>query len=104
MAYFNHAFNKTFIGTTTAEGVTPGYTTDVSKTTDLKKGQFSFFDPKSWDFVDIADTKCCPVVLVAGTIHEDSHGVKKDKIGPYHGGYAETVKSKTINPKYISRF
>jgi len=27
-----------------------------------------------------------------------------DKIGPFHGGYAESTKSKTINPKYISAF
>ena len=26
-----------------------------------------------------------------------------DKIGPVHGGYKESVKSKVINPKYISR-
>ena len=98
MAYFNHAFNKTFVGTTTASGVTPGYTTSgISATTDLKKGQFAFFDPTSWSRVDISNGKCCPVVLVAGSIHPN------DKIGPYHGGYSETVKSKTINPKYISR-
>ena len=27
-----------------------------------------------------------------------------DKVGPYHGGYAESNKSKVINPKYVSKF
>jgi hypothetical protein len=27
-----------------------------------------------------------------------------DKLGPFHGGYKESVKSKGINPKYISSF
>ena len=26
-----------------------------------------------------------------------------DKIGPFHGGYTESVKSKIINPKYVTR-
>ena len=92
MAYFNHAFNKTFVGTT-------GFVTDGQGTHQLTKGEFGFYDPKSWTQYTTAPTNCCPMVLVSGSIHEG-----KDKIGPFHGGYAESVKSKTINPKYVQSF
>jgi len=36
--------------------------------------------------------------LAQGSLHT------VDKLGPFHGGYQETVKSKGINPKYVSRF
>ena len=91
MAYFNHAFSKTFVGTS-------GYVASgLSTTLDLTLGEFAFFDSKTWAPITDFST-CCPAVLVAGSIHPN------DKIGPYHGGYAETVKSKIINPKYVSKF
>jgi len=94
MAYFNHAFNKVFVGTS-------GFYTGVgAKTTDLAKGDFTFVNPETWLVADVdgpTDEKC-PLVLVAGSIYQN------DKIGPFHGGYKETDKSKIINPKYISRF
>lgn len=92
MAYFNHAFNKTFVGTN-------GFTTNGESTIQLGLGDFGFYDPKTWAQTEEVPSTCCPLVLVAGSIHE-----KHDKIGPYHGGYAESVKSKTINPKYVSKF
>jgi hypothetical protein len=57
-------------------------------------------DPKTWTTPDLipATSVKCPLVLVSGSIHPN------DKIGKFHGGYAETVKSKTINPKYVSAF
>lgn len=94
MAYFNHAFQKMFVGT-------DGFQTAAGdSTTDIGFGQFTFVDPKTWTTPDLipATTVKCPLVLVSGSIHPN------DKIGPYHGGYAETVKSKTINPKYVSSF
>ena len=92
MAYFNHAFQKTFVGTS-------GYVASgVKSTADLALGQFAFFNPKDWSQITGAPSGCCPAVLVAGSIHP------QDKIGKYHGGYSESVKSKTINPKYVSAF
>ena len=99
MAYFNHAFQKMFVGTN-------GFFTDPSApTTDLNNvdtpGEFTFVNPKTWlTPTDLAGpyTTACPLVLVSSSIHSS------DKIGPYHGGYAESVKSKTINPKYVSAF
>jgi hypothetical protein len=38
------------------------------------------------------------MVLVAGSLYQN------DKIGPFHGGYQESSKSKIINPKYITAF
>jgi len=94
MAYFNHAFQKTFVGT---EGfvTAPGTATSA-----LTTGDFTFVEPSTWTTPDLipATTVACPLVLVSGSIHTS------DKIGPYHGGYAESVKSKIINPKYISKF
>jgi len=95
MSYFNHAFQKLFVGTDGFQ------TTAAVTTTSLSIGEFSFFDPKTWlSPADLTGTTtvACPLVLVSGSIHAN------DKIGPYHGGYAETVKSKTINPKYVSAF
>ena len=91
MAYFNHAFNKTFVGTA-------GFVQGGEATNELGIGQFGFYDPKTWQQYEEAPEKCCPLVLVAGSIHP------LDKIGKFHGGYAESVKSKTINPKYLHRF
>jgi len=71
-----------------------------ASTTSLSLGEYTFVDPKTWVTPDLipATTVKCPLVLVSGSIHPN------DKIGPYHGGYSETVKSKTINPKYVSAF
>lgn len=108
MAYFNHAFNKVFLGTgatipgsntpadpTTNNGfvTTPGVTSETLST--LAPGYFGFFDPKT--FKTVANPSCCPLILAASSL------MAKDKIGPFHGGYKETNKSKTINPKYIGK-
>jgi hypothetical protein len=93
MAYFNHAFNKVFVGTT-------GYVTGTA-TQALTVGQFGFI-PVSWGNAVAGNVTAtpvdCPAVLVAGSIYQN------DKIGPFHGGYKESVKSKVINPKYITAF
>ena len=98
MSYFNHAFQKTFVGTN-------GFVTGGQATSQLTLGQFSFYTEKktnnydAWDQVtNSEDVGCCPLVLVAGSIHP------QDKIGPFHGGYSESVKSKVINPKYVQSF
>jgi hypothetical protein len=95
MSYFNHAFQKTFVGYN-------GFVTDPGlSTSDLTLGQFTFVDPKTWTIptdLDPSTALKCPLVLVSGSIHPN------DKIGPFHGGYSESVKSKTINPKYVSSF
>lgn len=134
MAYFNHAFKKTFLstgpdvtgytvtlldGTTTAVNAFAGFLTvkDVPTYTlnilsqAVESGAIATTSPaQSSGFVGIFDPKsnlsltpddpgksCCSFVLAGSAIYSN------DKIGPFHGGYTETNKSKMINPKYISR-
>jgi hypothetical protein len=96
MSYFNHAFRKTFVGT-------EGFQTDMSGHLGtpgniLQGGEFAFVNAKTWNLLTEAPSNCCNLVLAAGSIYQN------DKIGPFHGGYKETNKSKEINPKYVSRF
>ena len=96
MSYFNHAFRKTFVGTNgfidnkSGQLGTPGNI--------LAGGEFAFVNAKTWALQEEAPYRCCSLVLAAGSIYQN------DKIGPFHGGYKETNKSKEINPKYVSRF
>jgi hypothetical protein len=125
MAYFNHAFGKTFLGTGStleSESVTLLNGTVLSDvSTDLgfvlndgsiipsyalnqlpslgstyNNGYFGFFDPKTNLLSEL--TNCCNVYLAGSAIYNN------DKIGQFHGGYQETNKSKMINPKYVSDF
>ena len=117
MAYFNHAFTKVFLGTGTTlpnPAVTPivvttsgGFLTAANIPTggvdastvclaNLPAGYFGFFDPKTnTSFSGLASPGCCPLYLASSSV------LTNDKIGPFHGGYKETNKSKIINPKYV---
>lgn len=89
--YFNHAFRKSFLGKTNAGSL------DVRTsggTEDLTAGQIGLFDAKTFQAVTSTGK---PFILAQGSYFTN------DKIGPVHGGYQESVKSKVINPKYISR-
>lgn len=91
MAYFNHAFYKSFL----ADSV------DVAggtKTKDLVAGQLALVDGATWTSV-AALTPPVMAYLVQGSFHTS------DNIGnnPGHGGYSESVKSKGINPRYVTR-
>ena len=109
MAYFNHAFTKMFLGT--GGSSSPGSPTPTNPTivdgfittagvssawiSEQNPGYYGFVDPKT--FLTVAAPQCCPLMLVSSSL------LSKDKIGPFHGGYRETNKSKVINPKYISK-
>jgi hypothetical protein len=138
MAYFNHAFKKTFLATgTTVSGypvsvagsgpvsvdtdgallTTVGVPTYVLNelsqgvkkglipvsfpdTTQYNNGYVGIFNPKtnlSLNSEELSGT-CCNIYIAGSAIYSN------DKIGPFHGGYQETNKSKMINPKYVSRF
>jgi hypothetical protein len=124
MAYFNHAFEKAFLGTgVTASGVlvtkvdnttmavttNGGYVTTngvptyalnqlkaVAPSGVTNNGYFGVFNPKT--NLTITPSGCCNIYLAGSAIYEN------DKIGPLAGGYTETNKSKEINPRYVSRF
>ena len=85
--YFPNAFRKSFLPVSTTLASSGG--TDA-----LTPGQIGFFDAKSYQVVS---AQAAPFILAQGSYFA------ADKIGPVHGGYKESVKSKVINPKYISR-
>lgn len=88
-------------GFITAAGIKTSALKDLSSTAKLNYGlgSFGMFDPKTWlsKAIDGA-TSCCPLVLVGAAIYS------ADKIGPFHGGYQESQKSKIINPKLVTKF
>ena len=128
MAYFNHAFKKSFLatgatqagtlitlpdGSTVTAVTSEGYLTSVGTptyglnqlsaqgtTTATTDGYIGWFDPKTNLSIDIAPSTpvCCNAYLAGSAIYSN------DKIGPLTGGYQETNKSKMVNPKYVSRF
>lgn len=89
--YFNHAFRKSFLPVTPGNTVTP---LAAGNTSTLTAGQIGFFNAKTWQ---VQAASANPFVIAQGSYFTN------DKIGPYHGGYQESVKSKVINPKYITR-
>jgi len=94
MAYFNHAFQKSFY-------VDQLLNYDGQLGTDglLETGQLSVFNAKTWQGITWAnlDQNCCNIVIANGSLYQN------DKIGKFHGGYLESNKSKEINAKYVSR-
>lgn len=89
MAYFNHAFVKCFNPVRVAAAAT--------KTIDLAAGDIGLVTDASW-------TVATPGAGELGYIVQGSYHTQ-DSIGnnPGHGGYTESVKSKGINPRYITR-
>ena len=93
MAYFNHAFYKSFLATDASAA-------DGTKTSALAAGQLALVDGKDWT---AHATGAFPApglaYLVQGSLHaSDTIAGNKN-----HGGYAESVKSKGINPRYLTR-
>jgi hypothetical protein len=93
MAYFNHAFYKSFLAVSADAA-------DGTKTADLAAGQLALVDGDDWT-AHAAGAFPVPgmAYLVQGSLHSsDTIGGNK-----HHGGYAESVKSKGINPRYLTR-
>ena len=96
MAYFPHAYQKALVANslvatagTASSALTAGQLALISATTNASVA-LSASSP--------AYTTTPLAYLAQGSFHT------VDKLGPYHGGYKESVKSKGINPKYISSF
>jgi len=114
MAYFNHAFSKLFLGTQTSAqnpnvNLVDGFivTRDlptsilgnvdsVTANNNYGPGSYGLFDAKT--YLSVTDPGCCPLLLASASL------LANDKIGPFHGGYKESNKSKVINPKFVRRF
>lgn len=86
--YFPNAFRKDFLPASTTLRTT-------GSTADLTAGQIGFFNAKT--HAALATGSVTPFILAQGSYFT------ADKIGPVHGGYQESLKSKVINPKYVSR-
>jgi len=130
MAYFNHAFSKTFLaagpdvtdatitlmnGSTTTADTDNGFliTEDIPTFglnqiasvygSGYNNGYVGFFYPKT----NLSTGDNVPGgegVSCCPLYLAGSTIYSNDKIGPFAGGYQETNKSKIINPKYVSRY
>lgn len=118
MSYFNHAYRKSFLGTretfnTGGVSVEDGFlltaglhTKELAQNAQLgtavaKKKVFGFFNPADYKSVNaawLASNAGKPLVLASTSL------LSEDKIGPFHGGYAESNKSKLINPRFVNKF
>jgi hypothetical protein len=133
MAYFNHAFKKSFLatgptqtafpvtlpdGTTVPTTTSDGYVTTAGVPT-YGLNQLSAISVATYGAATTATTDGyigwfdpkSNVSLTIGTgtpcctaYLAGSAIYSSDKIGPLTGGYQETNKSKMVNPKYVSRF
>ena len=95
MAYFNHAFYKTFVATSTQASASVA-------TSALTAGQLGLVTDSTWQTIAISGGTL-PANSLAYLVQGSYYS--KDTIGnnPGNGGYQESVKSKGINPKFISR-
>lgn len=101
MAYFPHAFQKMLLGTNSTS-----FLKTAGLTTLIDAGQVGIVDGLDHQTILVAAPYATasyalhPMVYLAqGSFHTT------DKLGSsFHGGYQETVKTKGINPKYVSKF
>lgn len=130
MAYFNHAFRKTFLATGDTIGpvaitnpsggsvgnasATGGFLVTASRPTytlnQLAAAATTLHGNLENNYVGWFDPKT-NLSVVPSTASEccplylaGSTIYCKDKVSPFIGGYQETNKSKVVNPRYVSRF
>lgn len=96
MAYFSHAFQKLLVGVDDG-GLVLNAGGDT--TAQLTAGELALVDAKTNLTVAAPTISANPQIYIA----QGSYATV-DKLGPFHGGYKESVKTKGINPKYVNRF
>jgi len=101
MAYFPHAYQKLMVAKdgNSASGFIAAASTATSA---LTAGQLAVVDYKTNASIALSTSTTAvsnPLVYIA---QGNWHTV--DKLGPFHGGYKESVKTKGINPKFVSAF
>jgi hypothetical protein len=92
--YFSHAFKKSWLGKD-ASGIVSFLISGTVKTNALTAGQIGMFSATTG--LLLTSGTAAPFILAQGSYYTN------DKISPALGGYQESVKSKVINPKYVSR-
>lgn len=90
--YFPHAFRKSFLPVPETGAIALA---SSGTTANLTAGKLGVFNSKT--FAALTAAGSTPFIIAQGSYFTS------DKIGPVHGGYKESLKSKEINPKYISR-
>lgn len=116
MAYFNHAFHKILLGTNAsnpANFADAWYTgaDNGIKTIEIPAACIAPVTATGGDGTFAANTvlsgngavgftyaEVPQIYLAQGSINTT------DKLGPFHGGYKETVKTKGINPRFVTKF
>ena len=97
--YFPHAFRKDFFVQSSATGTLSTLLNGTASTA-LTAGQVGFFVKTSSVNSTLVSTNSAttqPFLLIQGSYFN------QDKISPALGGYKESLKSKLINPHYVSR-
>ena len=130
MAYFNHAFKKTFLAT--GNDITITATNPAGASLGPATATGGFLDTASSGLPTIVVNQLAAAATISqgnysnnyvGLFTKDMVSVDtgdltkccplylvgsaiycEDKISPFLGGYQETNKSKLINPRYVSRF
>jgi len=130
MAYFNHAFKKTFLAT--GDNITITATNPAGTSLGPASAKGGFLDTLSSGLPTIVVNQLAAAATISqgnysnnyvGLFTKDMLSAStgdltkccplylvgsaiycEDKISPFLGGYQETNKSKLINPKYVSRF
>ena len=96
MSYFNHAFKKSFLVTNSS---------NTPLISGLEAGHVGVYNKEFVSFIGQGQE---PFTIAVGSHHLEAGATvtttAKDKIGnnPGHGGYTESVKTKGINPRYMT--
>lgn len=115
MSYFAHGFCKAFVGTRGNQTAGAGLngigngllldagvpTSELGNAANLGLGTYGFFNKDNYLSVNASSAE---VTTGQSLILAGASLMPNDKIGPFHGGYAESNKSKYINPKLITNF
>ena len=104
--YFNHAYQKTLINTNNFYSTTKNTVSTIGVPT-ARVAVIASLQTSAYNANTVVDTTAfgattlqeLPMIYLAqGSINT------LDKLGPFAGGYKESVKTKGINPKYVNRF
>lgn len=102
MAYFPHAYVKVLIGTHATNFLNGDGTLHTGN---LAAGQLGLVNKATNKLIDITSAYTTPITVANFPLVYIAQGsfYTSDTYGP-HGGYQESVKTKYINPKYVSKF
>jgi hypothetical protein len=104
--YFNHAYQKTLINTSNFYSTTKNTVSTIGVPT-ASVAVIASLQTSAYNANTVVDTTAfggttlqdLPMIYLAqGSINT------LDKLGPFAGGYKESVKTKGINPKYVNKF